>query len=195
MSIVLCPGIHDPALTQSFLAGLTRQLQPAQAFRTEPLIVPTPTYPAFSSLHILGWLRDSLTPQSSDSHSALVIIGFSAGVVGAIGAAWGWQAIGGQVKALIALDGWGVPLAGRFALHRFSHDYFTHWSSEVLGQSTGDSFYADPAIAHLDLWRSPETAIGWQLSTIQSQSPVQVTAAQLLLNLLHAYDEIIDVAV
>jgi len=27
----------------------------------------------------------------------------------AIGAAWGWQLLGGHVKAFIAIDGWGVP--------------------------------------------------------------------------------------
>ena len=57
------------------------------------------------------------------------------------------------MKALIAFDGWGVPLVGNFPIYRISHDQFTHWSSELLGK--GDkSFYADPPVEHLDLWRS-----------------------------------------
>lgn len=194
MTIVICPGIHDPALTSAFLAGVTSQLQPCQNWRTEPLVVPTQTYPAFSSPHILGFLHDRFGLNTHDVTEplALVLIGFSAGVVGAIGAAWGWQAIGGQVKALIALDGWGVPLVGNFAMHRLSHDHFTHWSSGLLGSSTGDSFYADPAIEHLDLWRSPQTAFGWHIFPPKFSSPARITAARLLTDLLHHYDEIID---
>ncbi|MBL1174925.1 hypothetical protein [Pantanalinema sp. GBBB05] len=197
MTIVICPGIHDPALTSAFLAGVTSQLQPCQNWRTEPLVVPTQTYPAFSSPHILGCLHDRFGLNTHDVTKplALVLIGFSAGVVGAIGAAWGWQAIGGQVKALIALDGWGVPLVGNFTIHRLSHDHFTHWSSGILGQSTGDSFYADPGVEHLALWRSPQATCGWRISTQTLPDPVRTTAAQFLTDLLHHYDEIIDVAV
>lgn len=196
MTIVICPGIHDSALTSAFLAGVTSQLQPYQTWRTEPLVLPTQTYPAFSSPHILSFLHDrlSLTPDDATKPLALVLIGFSAGVVGAIGAAWGWQAIGGRVKALIALDGWGVPLVGNFAIHRLSHDHFTHWSSGLLGQGR-ESFYADPAIEHLDLWRSPQAAWGWQISTQNLPNLVRTTAAQFLTDLLHHYDEIIDVSI
>ncbi|MGI0486662.1 hypothetical protein ACN4EK_14580 [Pantanalinema rosaneae CENA516] len=196
MTIVLCPGIHDPTFTSAFLAGLTSQLPPHTTWRTTPLIVPTQTTPAFSSPHILAFLHDraSVATHGVRQHLPLVIISFSAGVVGAIGAAWGWQAIGGQVKALIAIDGWGVLLAGQFPIHRFSHDHFTHWSSNLLGQSTGVSFYADPAIEHLELWRSPQTALGWQLSPKQSRYPGQTTAAQLLISLLHDYGELSDIS-
>lgn len=196
MTIVLCPGIHDPTLTAAFLAGLTRQLPPHTTWRTQPLIVPTQTTPAFSSPHILAFLHDRarLTTHRVSQHLPLVMISFSAGVVGAIGAAWGWQAIGGQVKALIAIDGWGVLLAGQFPIHRFSHDYFTHWSSHLLGQSTGDSFYADPAIDHLELWRSPQTALGWQIFPNQSRQPLPITAAALLTNLLRDYGELSDIS-
>ncbi|WP_421656938.1 hypothetical protein [Leptothermofonsia sp. ETS-13] len=109
-----------------------------------------------------------------------MFIGFSAGVAGAIGAAWGWQWWGGKVKALIALDGWGVPLVGNFPIHRVSHDYFTHWSSALLGAGE-DSFYAEPGVEHLDLWRSPHTASGWHLTAGSSHSPIRTTAARFIM--------------
>ncbi|NJK53546.1 MAG: hypothetical protein HC936_13370 [Leptolyngbyaceae cyanobacterium SU_3_3] len=69
------------------------------------------------------------------------------------------------------MDGWGVPLGGDFPIYRVSHDRFTHWSSAwwVAGL---DSFYADPAVAHLDLWRSPQTVQGrWVSPTHTSPQP------------------------
>lgn len=130
---------------------------------------------------------------------ALVFVAFSAGVVGAIAAARLWQAQGGSVKALIALDGWGVPLYGKFPIHRLSHDYFTHWSSALLGSGC-DNFYADPAVEHLDLWRSPQQTQGWQeRSPIQltgkaglsdrKTSLIPTTATQFLRSLLNHYGE------
>ncbi|UBF26093.1 hypothetical protein K9N68_31945 [Kovacikia minuta CCNUW1] len=113
----------------------------------------------------------------------LVFIGFSAGVVGAIAAAWGWQLLGGAVQAFIAVDGWGVPLGGTFPIYRISHDSFTHWSSALLGAGE-TSFYADPAVDHLVLWRSPQAVKGWQVSAIASQPIVYTTAATYIANLL-----------
>ena len=117
----------------------------------EPVkIFPAHKYPPFSALDILHFLwREELAGES------LVFVSFSAGVAGAIGAAWMWQQLGGKVGAFFALDGWGVPLGGNFPIHRISHDCFTHWSSATLG-SGGESFYADSAIEHLDLWRVPK---------------------------------------
>jgi len=61
----------------------------------------------------------------------------------------GVAAIRGHVKAY-CFRRLGVPLVGNFPIHRLSHDYFTHWSSAVLG-SGNDSFYADPPVEHLEM--------------------------------------------
>lgn len=102
--------------------------------------------------------------RSPDTHqdSSVSIIAFSAGVVGAIAAAQYWHHRGVSIAHFIAIDGWGVPLVADFPLYRISHDYFTHWSSALLG--TGSlNFYADPAIDHLDLWQAPDQAMGWRV--------------------------------
>ena len=187
MSVVICPGIHDPELTQSFLAGLRSEMGRAlwsdDSNRTSRnlLIFPAQDYSALSSFHILHFLLDC---QEGVSLSPLVFLSFSAGVVGAIGAAWGWQLLGGRVKAFIAIDGWGVPLSGNFPIHRLSHDYFTHWTS-LLG-SGEDSFYADPPVDHLDLWRFPQRVQGWHIShpDIGRSERSRLTAAQFLTMLL-----------
>ena len=149
MNLIICPGIHPAQLTQEFATRLQLKCD-------RVLIFPTEQYPAYSAIDIYHWLK------SSKLSSEIVIIAFSAGVVGAIGAALAWQIQGGQIKALIAFDGWGVPLWGNFPIYRFSHDRFTHWSSAILGAGN-EGFYADPPVAHLDLWRSPETCWGWKV--------------------------------
>lgn len=176
--IVICPGIHEPKLTEDFILGSgwgCRNL----------LIFPAQDYPAYSGVHILQFLGDrDRVPAASE----LIFISFSAGVVGAIAAALAWQLQGGKVKAFIAVDGWGVPLTGNFPIHRISHDYFTHWSSALLGSGL-DSFYAAPPIEHLELWRNPQTARGWWVQhsegTSKTRSPT--TAAVFLNHLLQRY--------
>lgn len=150
MSVIVCPGMHSPQFTASFL----------QTFPTSHqwLVFPAHQYPAYSALALFQFLQENLSNPSTAS--PLLFICFSAGVVGGIGAAMVWQMNRGKVKALIAIDGWGVPLLGDFPIHRFSHDYFTHWSSALLGAGE-DSFYADPGVEHLDMWRSPQTSLGW----------------------------------
>jgi hypothetical protein len=193
LSLLICPGIHDPALTECFWASLRSQIQhdvPSHK-PLHPLILPIQDYPVYSPRHILQYLNQQLEQSESPLHldSSLVFISFSAGVVGAIGAARHWHAQH-HVKALIALDGWGVPLAEQFPIHRLSHDYFTHWSSALLG--TGAlNFYADPPVEHLDLWRSPHRVQGWQVSAtaITEQQPTVV--ARFLIKLLQSYDEIL----
>jgi hypothetical protein len=178
--LIICPGIHDPHLTQDFLVGLFGNQ--TEIGSQKVLIFPAQDYPAYCAIYILQFLQ---------SHHGLfavplVFISFSAGVVGAIASAWGWQLLGGKVKRLIAVDGWGVPLFGNFPIHRISHDYFTHWSSGLLGTGE-DSFYADPPIEHLDLWRSPDTCQGWwvrSLKECKSQQRTFTTAAQFVNNLL-----------
>lgn len=150
MNVIICPGIHPPELTDSFLASLS--------ITHNQLVFPTNQYPAYSSGHIVHWLQ-----QQTLVSQKLLFITFSAGVVGGIGAAIALQLLGYQISAFIAVDGWGVPLFPMFPLYRLSHDYFTHWSSAILGAGN-ESFYAEPAISHLEIWRSPETCYGWRIS-------------------------------
>lgn len=185
MRLFICPSIHPAELTQQFLQGIEQP--PAQA-----LVFPS-SQPPYSPLHVLKFLHQQLSafpsrgafPGACSLQSPLVWISFSAGVVGAIGAAQIWQGLGGQVQALIALDGWGVPLFGNFPIHRLSHDRFTHWSSALLGAGN-DSFYADPAVPHLRLWQAPQTVLGWHCSATRA-APSRCTAAQFLHMLLLRY--------
>ncbi|MEB3214102.1 MAG: hypothetical protein VKL39_22330 [Leptolyngbyaceae bacterium] len=150
MTVIICPGAHSPHLTQEFLREMSAQLRDAVVF-------PAERYPAYSAWHLIQFLEETLEERQCDA--PILLIGFSAGVVAAIATAWYWQFKGRTVRALIALDGWGVPLRGRFPIHRISHDEFTHWSSS-LGEHLSDCFYADPPVEHLNLWRSPSSATG-----------------------------------
>jgi hypothetical protein len=167
MQIIICPGIHDPALTDGFLKGLNC---PANSdLSANLLIYPTSKQPAYA-----GWEITKFVETNVCKSEAIWFVAFSAGVVGAIAAAWQWQLKGGTVKGLIAFDGWGMPLGGSFPIYRVSHDYFTHWSSAVLGAGQ-ESFYADPAVAHLQLWQSPQQVWGWRESSKEKRS--RATAA------------------
>lgn len=192
MSVIICPGIHDVKLTQDFLEVIQSQSlgHLAQKIQNEQLLVfPAQEYPAYSGIHIFHFLSEKLGSPNSLA-SPVVFISFSAGVVGAIGAAWMWQLLSGKVEAFIAVDGWGMPLSGNFPIHRISHDYFTHWSSMLLGTG-GDSFYADPPVEHLQLWRSPQTARGWWVCSVggQPEQRIPTTAAQFLAEMLQRYGE------
>ena len=178
-TIIICPGIHEPALTESFILGLLEQS--AQGTIQNPvniLVFPGEGLSALSAFHILGFLHEHLRNRLE---SSVVFISFSAGVVGAIGAACSWQLLYGQVKAFIAIDGWGMPLGGSFPIHRMSHDYFTHWSSCLLGGGH-NNFYASPPVDHLSMWRSPQTVQGyWVDSSLGAGTPsLRVTAAEFL---------------
>lgn len=190
-SLIICPGIHDLQLTQGFLEGLQRtEASESNSFKhwsQNVLIFPAQNYPAYSAVHLLEFLQH----QADLVENPLIFISFSAGVAGAIGAAWGWQLLGGNVRALIALDGWGVPLYGNFPIHRLSHDYFTHWSSALLGVGD-DSFYADPSIEHLELWGKPEICQGWWIQPAtkgRCEQRTFTTAAQFINQLLQRYRE------
>ena len=177
--ILICPGVHEQQLTTCFLAGMVeagmKQLLPA-----ELLIFPTEQFPAYSAIDIFKFLEKNV--QKADP---VTFISFSAGVVGSIGVAWSWQQIGGTIKAFIALDGWGVPLGGNFPIYRVSHDRFTHWSSELFGGGT-ESFYADPPVDHLELWRSPHTTKGWWIHPTSTglKTTTPTTAAFFILEIL-----------
>lgn len=179
-AIAVCPGFHSPELTESFLQHLKTMDLP----EWQTIVVPTHRYSPYSSSEILRYLYEQLNTRTPEAWltTPMIFIAFSAGVVGAMGAAFALETVGGQVKALFALDGWGVPTVGRFPTHRMSHDFFTHWSSALLGAGQ-DSFYADPPIDHLELWRSPHTTVGhWGSSGQQS-----ITALQFLHHWLTVY--------
>lgn len=189
MSVVVCPGMHNSDLTQRFVLGLQSEARNTQTQKLSLLISPNQDHVVLSAFHLLQFLHEHLgCPQTA---TPVVFISFSAGVVGAIKAAWGWQLLGGKVKALIALDGWGVPLFGNFGIHRLSHDYFTHWSSVVLG-SGEDNFYAEPQVPHLEMWRSPQTIEGWWVRSFAGKSRLRtrLSVAQFLIMLLELYAEI-----
>ncbi|MGJ5633413.1 hypothetical protein [Nostoc sp. CALU 1950] len=194
-SIIICPGIHEPELTESFRVGLLDLVShgaiPAVSYANAPnyaniLLYPGKDVLVLSALHILQFLRDCLT---NSPESSIIFISFSAGVVGAIGAAHLWQLLGGRVKGFIAIDGWGVPLQGNFPIHRMSHDYFTHWSSSLLGCGQ-NNFYAEPAVDHLSIWKSPQNVQGWWVDSSIGISPPKgrLTAAEFLLMLLKQYE-------
>ncbi len=189
MSIIICPGIHEPVLTESFISGcLARISERSIGKNTDKILIfPEQGYLTLSAFHILHFLGDRLKYQIE---SPVIFISFSAGVVGAIVAASGWQLLGGNVKAFIAIDGWGVPLVGNFPIHRMSHDYFTHWSSSwLLGGE--NNFYAEPAVDHLSMWRTPQTVQGWWVNQSGGISPRsnRLSAAEFLHLLLTHYQE------
>jgi hypothetical protein len=140
-----------------------------------PLVFPEAQDWAFSAFHLHTWLVPLVSPIEP-----IVIIGFSAGVVGAIGAAWMLQSQKIPIQALIAIDGWGVPLFGTFPIYRFSHDRFTHETSSWLGGIP--AFYADPAVPHLEMWRSPDQVRGqWRQDTTWAGATLAEGVIALLL--------------
>ncbi|MBE9012616.1 hypothetical protein IQ250_20660 [Pseudanabaenaceae cyanobacterium LEGE 13415] len=143
MQILICPGMHSAQLTEAFVSKVNLPLEKCSIF-------PSDRQPVYSSQHILEFFQ----PEKS-----VLILAFSAGVVGAIAAARIWQRQGIRIARLIAIDGWGVPLFGDFPIHRMSHDRFTHWSSLMLG-GNATHFYATPAVDHLTLWHSPDLVRG-----------------------------------
>ncbi|ELS02353.1 hypothetical protein Xen7305DRAFT_00020670 [Xenococcus sp. PCC 7305] len=151
MNVIICPGIHEPKLTDSFIASLSLE--------DNSLVFPANHYPAYDSWHIYDWIqKQKLVSQE------LLFVTFSAGVVGGIGAAIALQLSGFKITAFIAIDGWGVPLFPMFPIYRLSHDHFTHWSSAILGAGD-EGFYADPAKSHLELWSAPENCWGCRVSS------------------------------
>jgi len=175
--LVILPGVHCQQFTGEFLAVLQRLITPQEIYTFST----TAESPAYSSVSILGFFRDRITIRSTP----ILVIAFSAGVAGAIPALNFWQLEGGKVAGLVAIDGWGVPAVGDFPIYRLSHDYFTHWSSALLG--TGKvNFYADPPVEHLQLWRSPHTCPGWQVTHDQTASSprIPMTALDFLVSVI-----------
>jgi hypothetical protein len=186
MNICICPGFHSPQLTQSFLQELAF-VNLSSSLSVNTRTATAKNYTVLSAINII----QHLTKTYGQPHQAapILFISFSAGVLGALGAAWGWQLMGGKVKAVIAIDGWGVPLMGDFPIHRLSHDYFTHQTSIVVNPSE-DSFYADPGVEHLQMWRSPSTVTGWATRAANFPGRSHLNAAEFILQLLKRYQEI-----
>jgi hypothetical protein len=180
MTVILCPGMHDPQLTDAFWNVIREHYGKLYGGKDVPVafMVPEANVWGVSPLHVLQFLGQSVSVTEP-----ILMISFSAGVVGAIAAAWAWQLQGGSISAFVALDGWGVPLSGSFPIYRLSHDEFTHWSSQPLGMGQAQ-FYAEPGVGHLDLWRSPDRAWGWWLKEAQ---PRRVTAADAICGILHRH--------
>ncbi len=189
MTIIICPGMQNPALTESFVAKLFEAISNSDYYHLNTvniLVFPANGILPLSGFHILDFLHQNLKDRLK---SPVVFISFSAGVVGAMSAACGWQLFGGHIKAFIAIDGWGVPLVGDFPIHRMSHDYFTHWSSSLLG-SGKDNFYADPPVDHLQMWENPQNVQGvWITSSGKSPPQNHLSAIDFLHMLLNRYQE------
>lgn len=183
MTTVICPGFHDCCLTAEFVAALGIDWGD-----NDLLVFPAAQSSPVSAMALGQFLRANICHPVG---VPLVFIGFSAGVVAAMVMAGRWQQWGGQVRGLIAVDGWGVPLGGNFPIYRISHDRFTHWSSGLLGGGCG-GFYAYPPVSHLHLWRSPQHTWGWWLEPgyrgLQTASPR--TASQAIAHILQKLGEL-----
>jgi hypothetical protein len=168
--------MHPPSYTGQILATIAGDQELSQLTR----VVATPQH----SIDVLSAfaLRQSLDaalglPRADVLPPGLIIWAFSAGCVGAATLATYWQRHRGPVRALFMVDGWGVPRLPRVAVHRLSHDRFTHDSSGCLGAGDID-FYADPAVPHLYLWQQPQRVTGWAVAAGRHKE--QLTAAEFL---------------
>ncbi|MDD1426303.1 hypothetical protein MEO94_17800 [Dolichospermum sp. ST_sed9] len=191
MPIIICPGIHEPELTESFIQGCLHQS--GKSFSNQKqvdiLIFPEQGYLTLSAFHILHFLDNRL---GNKLKLPVIFICFSAGVIGGIGAATAWQLLGGHIQAFIAIDGWGVPLVGNFPIHRLSHDHYTHWTSAYLGMGE-NNFYAEPAVDHLTMWQSPQSVQGqWVNPSVGFSPPKNYLSASEFLNfLLQRYQKVV----
>ncbi|MEO0540797.1 MAG: hypothetical protein AAFZ80_08010 [Cyanobacteria bacterium P01_A01_bin.105] len=172
-------GMHDAALTAAFLAQATAKIPVLEDVHQQQL-------KPLDLIHTISPLQSTNLAVGLAPTMPVGVIAFSAGVVAAVGWLQRWQQLGGQVAGLIAVDGWGVPLTARYPTFRLSHDQFTHRSSMLLGGGPVN-FYADPAVPHLTLWRTPQTIPGWQVDT-QTGYTVQATTA--LAFIAHAVNKI-----
>jgi hypothetical protein len=186
MTIIICPGIHEQVLTERFVLQLFGNNSNNSNLNSSKnlnypniLIFPSEGILPVSGLHVLQFLDRNLG--GNKQKTPITLISFSAGVIGAFIAACLWELQGGKVKAFVAIDGWGVPLFANFPIYRLSHDYFTHWSSLLLGGGK-TSFYAEPCVNHLEMWGNPQAVMGIYigLSTVKPPEQIKMTASNFL---------------
>jgi hypothetical protein len=84
----------------------------------------------------------------------------------------------------MAIDGWGVPLWADFPVYSLSPDRFAYETTRGLRSPQLCHFYADPSVSHLDLWESPQRALGWEESPRGER--LRLTAAEYLHQRLRA---------
>jgi hypothetical protein len=186
MTIIICPGIHEQNLTDRFVSQLfgntSNNSEPNNSNNLNNpniLVFPSEGIVPISGLHLLQFLDKNIG--ENKQKASITLISFSAGVIGAFIAAYLWELQGGKIKAFIAIDGWGVPLFGNFPIHRLSHDYFTHWSSLLLGGGN-TNFYAEPSVNHLEMWSNIQSVKGIYigLSTVETAAKRYGTASDFL---------------
>ncbi|AGY58801.1 hypothetical protein [Gloeobacter kilaueensis] len=147
--LLVVPGDQSSALkrwaTEQFCAALA---------------VPYRCLPACKAPYLPGAIRSLI----AEAGCPVLIVAFSAGVVGvaaALGADWPRRKRI-QIEAVIAIDGWLVPLFHQLPVYRMSHDDFTHRTCRPFGGMNRSNFWADPAVPHLELWAAPNRTQGWQ---------------------------------
>lgn len=169
--LVICPGFHAAELTDRAIAHLDL---PA-SIRT--IVIPTdqifPCDPVSIANYIERQMLESGVIPDRKTRINLNFLGFSAGTIGALGAAWLWRDRA-QLGAIILCDGWGVPIlpvwdwftdrqqptiAPTPNIYRVSHDRWTHDTWSRMGIAT-PSFIADPEVEHLTLWSDPDRVLG-----------------------------------
>jgi hypothetical protein len=183
--IVVIEGMHPPQYTAASLATIAGDAVLCQG----RVLVFSPSAPwqVLSGWAMRQWLEANLLGQPPTADlPPLIIWAFSAGCVGMASLVAYWQRYRQPVLACFALDGWGVPLSTAVPTYRLSHDRFTHETSQWLGGGP-INFYADPAIPHHQLWRSPQTVQGWQVTALTATLPVRqpMTAAEFLCHWSH----------
>lgn len=187
MAVVICPGFHALTWTTQFLRQLDEYFPDGKAARF--------VFPAHQSAPWSAYeLRTFLEKAAIAPATPLVFVGFSAGCVAATGAIWYLTQQGRPVVANIALDGWGVPVAGPCRSYRLSHDVFTHQTSAWLGAGNS-SFYADPPVSHQQLWCNPAQVWGWQVespSVFRKSQRIRITALQFLVVALKQHSQMLD---
>lgn len=154
---VFIGGFHDSKITDNFVDYLYSEIRLFNNFLS--IIIPSNKVQPYDGLSAYNFLFNYVNNCLNYSPS-IILITFSAGVVGGVMLGKLWEDKGGKVDCLLAFDGWGVPLMTGFPCYRLSHDYFTHVSSSLLGGNE-NGFYAEPEVEHLDLWRSPLGIEGW----------------------------------
>lgn len=156
--LIICSGFHDPDWTRQWLIGMDLNQSQVRCF--------PPSEPIYSPKAVLqfcqAWCK--LT-------QPLVVVAYSAGNVGGLGAAIQWQKRGGTVARFVAVDPWGVPLVANFPVITLSHDACTDFYCQAWG--IRDRFVAIPPVGHQQLWQFPQSA--WGLGIVQGK-PQRQTA-------------------